>query len=94
MAFDQAAWDAKKKAAKTKGHIAGASLINSGSVVNCPYETGTSLRCIFYSGVVTGMMQDRKGKMTCVDVETIRQMRKLSQNLWAAWKKKKGIKEE
>ena len=93
MAFNQAAWDAKKKAAKTAGHIAGAALINSRSVVNCPYKDGTSLRCIFYSGVVTGMMQDRKGKMTCVDMETIRQMRQLSRNLWAAWKKKKGIKE-
>lgn len=86
--FDRVAWEARKKEARHIGTAAGIVLTKTGTEVNCPFKKGSSLHCIFYSGVVTGALQSH------ADPELLRGLRKLSDNFWAAWKKKKGIKEE
>ena len=86
--FDRAAWEARKREARLAGTHAGIVLTKSGTKIKCPFKTGSSLECIYHSGVLTGALQSHAPR------ELLGNLRQLSDNLWAAWKKKKGIKEE
>jgi len=86
MVFDQTAWAAKKKAAKTAGHVAGEALITRGEEVKCPYRKGSSLYCIFYSAVAAAA-----GWQRGANKEVLRGLRQVADNLWAAYKKKRGL---
>jgi hypothetical protein len=85
--FDRAAWEARKREARHLGTAAGIALTKTGAKVDCPYKEGSSLYCIFHSGVLSGALQSHAGR------ELLGNLRQLSDNLWAAWKKKKGIKD-
>lgn len=86
--FDRVAWEARKREARFAGTHAGIALTKTGTKVECPFKAGSSLECIFHSGVLSGALQSHASR------ELLGNLRQLSDNLWAAWKAKKGIKEE